>query len=198
LGSYFQGNVQASSHTGADDKPGVIGEYVKRDNKAWTCAEFNPVAVQIELCAFAAWSTDEWYRHPNMLENCARWIAEEADHYGIPIDRLSSSEAQGSGRGVCQHVDLGSRGGGHHDCGAGFPMDHVLTMARGHPAPAPGPTEEELAIAATVNPDGRIEVFVHKEDGTVVHAYQKVPGGAWAGSEPGKPVAWYPLGNPGK
>src|SRR5215469_538032 len=96
LGGYFQGNVSASSHTGADDKVNTVGEYVKRGNKAWTCAEFNPVAVQIELCAFASWSTDEWHRHPNMLDNCAKWIAEEAAHYGIPITALSASEAQGS------------------------------------------------------------------------------------------------------
>jgi hypothetical protein len=64
-----------------------------------------------------------------MLENCARWIAEEADHFGIPIVRLSSDAAQGSGRGVCQHVDLGLRGGDLHDCGSGFPMARVLEMA---------------------------------------------------------------------
>jgi len=192
LGSYFQGNVQASSHVGADDKVNTIGEYVHRQNKAWTQSNYNPVAVSIELCAFAAWSTAEWNQHPNMLANCAAWIAEEADHYDIPIKRLSASEAQGSGYGVCQHVDLGAGGGGHHDCGSGFPMDHVLEMARGGVSP---PTEDELAIAATVNPDGRIEVFVEKSNGDVVHAYQKTPGGAWAGSEPGKTCAWYSLGN---
>ena len=133
-----------------------------------------------------------------MLANCAAWIAEEAAHYGIPIQSLTAAEAQGSGRGVCQHVDLGAGGGGHHDCGASFPMDEVLDMARGGSGPVPPPTEDEMAIAATVNPDGRIEVFVHREDGTVVHAYQKSPGGGWAGSEPGKPAEWYSLGKPGK
>ena len=108
LGSYFQGNVQASSHTGADDKTGTIGEYVKRSNKAWTQGNFNPAAVAIELCGFAAWDTAEWDRHPNMLDNCARWIAEEAKHYGIPITKLNADQAQGSGRGVCAHNELGS------------------------------------------------------------------------------------------
>jgi hypothetical protein len=197
LGGYFQGNVSASSHVGADDKVNTVGEYVKRENKAWTQSDFNSVAVSIELCAFAAWDTAEWDRHPNMLANCAAWIAEEAAHYGLPIVRLSASEAQGSGRGVCQHVDLGARGGGHHDCGPGFPMNRVLDMARGG-GPVTSPTEEEMAISATVNKDGRIEVFVQKDDGSVVHAYQKEAGGGWAGSEPGKTAAWYPLGNPGK
>jgi len=132
LGNYFaNASVDASSHVGADDKKGVIGEYVKRGNKAWTQANANPVAVSLELCGFASWSTDEWNRHPNMLENCARWIAEEASAFGLPITRLNSTQAQGSGRGVCQHKDLGGWGGGHHDCGSGFPMDKVLDMARG-------------------------------------------------------------------
>lgn len=140
LGNFFaSSSSQVSSHTGADDKKNTVGEYVKRGNKAWTAANANPVATQLELCAFASWSTDEWHRHPNMLDNCAKWIAEEAKYFGIPIVRLNSSQAQGSGRGVCQHVDLGSWGGGHHDCGSGFPMGYVLEMAAGHPVSAPTP-----------------------------------------------------------
>jgi hypothetical protein len=104
---------------------------VKRGNKAWTASNANPVSVQTELCAFAKWSHDEWMRHPNMLENCARWIAEEADYFDLPITKLNDSQAQGSGRGVCQHENLGSWGGGHWDCGSGFPIDYVLDMARG-------------------------------------------------------------------
>jgi N-acetylmuramoyl-L-alanine amidase len=132
LGNYFASSSSGvSSHTGIDDTAGVIGEYVKRGNKAWTAANANPVAVQTELCAFAKWSASEWSQHPNMLSNCARWIAEEAAAFGVPITKLSASQAQGSGRGVCQHNDLGSWGGGHWDCGGGFPIDDVLKMAKG-------------------------------------------------------------------
>ena len=132
LGNFFaSSSAGVSSHTGADDKKNTVGEYVKPGNKAWTAANANPVAVQIELCGFASWSTATWNKHPNMLENTAKWIAEEAARFGIPITKLSPSQAQGSGRGVCQHDDLGSWGGGHWDCGSGFPMDKVLDMARG-------------------------------------------------------------------
>jgi hypothetical protein len=132
LGNFFSSSSSGvSSHTGIDDKAGVIGEYVKRGNKAWTAGNANPVAVQVEMCAFAKWSRDEWHRHPNMLENCARWIAEEAAAFGIPITRLNASTSQ-SGRGVCQHADVaGWTGSSHWDCGGGFPMDEVLEMARG-------------------------------------------------------------------
>ena len=132
LGSFFANPASGvSSHVGVDDKDGVIGEYVRRDWKAWTAANANPVGVQVELCAFAKWSRDEWNRHPNMLRNCARWIAEEAAHFGIPVVKLTAAQAQGSGRGVCQHRDLGSWGGGHTDAGDGFPIDDVLAMAKG-------------------------------------------------------------------
>jgi len=132
LGHFFQNpSSQVSSHTGADDKPNQVGEYVRRDYKAWTAAGANPVAVQIELCAFARWTKSEWDKHPDMLANCAAWIAEEAKAFGIPIVKLNAAQAQGSGRGVCEHVDLGSWGGGHWDCGSSFPLDQVITMAQG-------------------------------------------------------------------
>jgi len=131
LGSFFQGDVGVSSHVGIDDKLGKIGEYVTRGNKAWTQGNANPVAVAAELCGFASWSNSTWMNsHANMLNNCARWIAEESGKFGIPITKLSASQAQGSGRGVCQHRDLGTWGGNHSDCGNGFPIDHVLSMAK--------------------------------------------------------------------
>jgi hypothetical protein len=131
LGAFFANPASGvSSHVGIDDKPGVIGEYVQRGYKAWTAANANPVAVQAELCAFAAWTPDEWDRHPDMLDNTARWIAEEAAAFGLPITRLTAQQAQGSGRGVCQHDDLDEWGGNHWDCGPGFPMDAVLERAR--------------------------------------------------------------------
>jgi peptidoglycan hydrolase-like protein with peptidoglycan-binding domain len=130
LGNYFKGDVGVSSHVGVDDKLGKVGEYVTRGNKAWTAANANPVAVQAELCGFASWSDSTWRNsHANMLNNAARWVAEEAGKFGIPITKLSASQAQGSGRGVCQHRDLGSWGGNHSDCGNGFPMDYVMSMA---------------------------------------------------------------------
>jgi hypothetical protein len=132
LGSFFANPASGvSSHVGIDDKDGIIGEYVRRDWKAWTAANANPVGVQVELCAFAAWSRAEWQQHPNMLRNCARWLAEEAGHFDIPVVKLTAAQAQGSGRGVCQHRDLGSWGGGHTDAGDGFPIDDVVAMAKG-------------------------------------------------------------------
>lgn len=188
LGGFFQGNVSASSHVGADDKVNTIGEYVKRNNKSWTQSAFNSVAVSIELCGFASWSRDEWMNnHHNMLENCAKWIAEEAKYYGLPITRLNASQAQGSGRGVCQHVDLGSAGGGHHDCGSGFPMDYVLTMAHGGSSPKPEQEETSL-IASALSDNGNLNVFELK-DGWVYDTWQKKGQTNWNGGKEGEGIA---------
>ena len=139
LGNYFGSTAsQVSSHTGADDKVNTVGEYVRPGYKAWTQSGANSVAVAIEMCAFTRWSTAEWHNHPNMLKNVAAWIAEESVRFGIPIARLTPEQAQGAARGVCQHRDLGAWGGGHVDCGPGFPMTEVLNMARGiKPGPKP-------------------------------------------------------------
>jgi hypothetical protein len=131
LGSFFANPASGvSSHVGIDDKQGVVGEYVRRDYKAWTAANANPVAVQAELCAFAGWSSGQWQQHSVMLENCARWLAEEAAYFDVPVVKLTAAQAQGSGRGVCQHVDLGAYGGGHWDCGGSFPIDQVIARAK--------------------------------------------------------------------
>ncbi|MDR3031922.1 MAG: N-acetylmuramoyl-L-alanine amidase [Kitasatospora sp.] len=144
LGNYFASRAsQVSSHTGIDNAAGnTIGEYVKPASKAWTAGNANPVAIQTELCtpsgASARWNDAEWRRHGNMLRKCAAWVAEEAKRYGIPITKLTAAQAQGSGRGVVQHKDLGTWGGGHVDCGPGFPMDYVLQLARGGTQPGTG------------------------------------------------------------
>ena len=177
LGAFFQNpSAGVSSHTGIDDTPNEIGEYVGSGNKAWTAANANPYSTQTELCAFAAWSPAEWDAHPQMLANCAAWIAEECNHFGIPIRRLSAAEAQGGAAGVCQHVDLGSAAGGHWDCGTGFPMDRVLDMARGGAiaepdAPPPRPEGEDMSSMVI---DGWTHVYAYDEkERRAYHWWQK-------------------------
>jgi N-acetylmuramoyl-L-alanine amidase len=160
LGHFFQNyNNQVSSHVGADDQLGKIGEYVSRGNAAWTQANYNNVAVALELCGFASWSESTWKnQHHNMLRNCADWIAEESKKLGIPITRLNNSQAQGNGRGVTQHINLGAGGGNHVDCGSGFPMDYVLNLAKGGAAESTTGDEGEdvFYLQFAVNDDGTI------------------------------------------
>jgi hypothetical protein len=186
LGAFFANPASGvSSHTGIDDTPGVIGEYVARSGKAWTQGDANPYSVAVELCAFAAWDTAEWHRHPNMLANCAAWIAEEAAHFAIPI--VASTD-----RGVCQHADLGAAGGGHWDCGPGFPIDEVLAAASGGtPTPEPPPLLEVDMIAppCTFTMDDVQQAFYVDDDGILIHCYAR-PGQTWVKENLG--VGWDP------
>ena len=180
-------------------QPNTVGEYVSRGNKSWTQGQFNSAATSNELCGFASWSRDEWLNnHMTMLENTAKWIAEEAAYFGIPIVKLTPSQAQGSGRGVCQHMDLGAAGGGHTDCGSGFPMDEVIEMAQGgYTPPGPDPIVEDDMITAVVKKNGAIEVFVESRTGNCYHTWQSEENGKWY-SKDGKQIDWQAMGNPGK
>lgn len=186
LGAFFaHGTRDASSHCGADDTANTVGEYVKPDQKAWAVAAYNSESVNLELCAFAAWTRDEWLQHPHMLSNCAAWVAEEAKRFNIPIRKLTPAQAQGASRGVCQHVDLGAAGGGHHDCGPGFPIDLVLQLA----TTGPPRTEDYMAIATAVSATGALHVFVEAKDGSLWYTWQKKGESAWNGGSGGKHVA---------
>lgn len=156
LGSFFSNPAsQVSSHVGIDDTPNTVGQYVARDMKAWTAANANPVAIQAELCAFAAWDRNTWNTHPNMLQNCVQWIKEEAAAFGIPIVRLTPQQAQSNGVGICQHSDLGAWGGNHSDCGPGFPLDDVIMWAQGSQPPPeddlPLSTDDKNWISKAIN-----------------------------------------------
>ena len=153
LGSYFANpSSGVSSHVGIDDTPGIVGEYVRSQHKAWTQGSANPYSVAAELCAWAEWDRAEWDRHPAMLANAAEWMAEECHWYGIPIRRLTAAEAQGGAAGVCQHVDLGAAGGGHWDCGPGFPIDDVIALAVGGGSPGPVAPDEEAGNMVLADP----------------------------------------------
>lgn len=205
LGAFFgNSSSQVSSHTGIDNERGTIGEYVKRPNKAWTQASYNSMAVSTELCGApfdtsqpcgANWSAAEWNKHDAMLANVADWIREECEYYGLPITKLSASQAQGSGRGVCGHVDLGPAGGGHYDPGPNFPWSRVMEMARTgtdpEPEPEPKPKEPDDRLVAVRKPDGALEIFNELPSGEVVHKWQpKENAGDWSD--------WQSMGTPGK
>lgn len=124
LGGFFdRAAVEASSHV-ANDQEGNDARYVSDDRKAWTQAAPNPYCLSIEQIGFAEFTRQEWLneRMPQ-LRNTAEWIAYWSKLHGIPIVKATR-------RGVCQHSDLGVAGGGHHDCGPGYPLDVVLDLAR--------------------------------------------------------------------
>lgn len=185
LGAWFaQPSAQCSSHHGADNyERGVLGAYVYESNKAWTQANANPWCLSLEMCAYASWSRDTWLNSKGtLLHNAADWVAWMCGKYGIPIRALSNADAQNPNvKGVCQHVNLGSSGGGHSDCGSGFPMDQVLQWAAGSkPGPSPAGGAEVASSTAFYNGQ-RHRACIWATDGKVNYC---PPGGSWGGCDP--------------
>lgn len=116
-------SAQASSHL-VIDAEGHSVRCVPDGAKAWTQAAFNPQALSIEQVEYADKPRAQWLAENKAgLERTALQVAWWAHKYGIPITHSTY-------KGVCQHRDLGAAGGGHTDCGPGYPFDWVLARAR--------------------------------------------------------------------
>jgi N-acetylmuramoyl-L-alanine amidase len=131
LGNFFANiDNEASSHV-ANDAEGHDARFVADADKAWTCAGFNRVSLNIEQVAFAATTKADWFEHhSHQLANTAKWIAFWAGEYGIPIRRGVISGSIVVKSGVVGHKQLGATGGGHVDPGAPYPFDYVIELAR--------------------------------------------------------------------
>jgi hypothetical protein len=178
---YFQGPVGTSSQVCIDNNRGKVWEGVSRGNASWTQCNYNGAAVSCEQSGYASWSRSYWLANRDaQLHNIADWIAEESRALGIPVTDLSSSQAQGSGWGVCYHSELGSSGCGHSDPGSGWPIDVVLDWARGggtaapEPEPEPAYLEDDMPVIPPADvSDRQIAICVngpHKDLGFCVDA----------------------------
>jgi len=160
LATFWDEIGNASSHVGIDNIHDEIGEYVARQNKAWTTCNANPYTVNVELCnpagASANWTFDRWMsQQKKQLNNCGLWVGEECRFFDIPIKYITPYEAQNGGRGVTGHFEHGSFGTGHYDVDEGehrFPWDYVLQIAAGaQPQPEPPPEADDMGVFGTGN-----------------------------------------------
>jgi hypothetical protein len=137
LGAFFQGDVGASSHSGADNYQEVFGAYVDENDGAWTQCGMNNVCISLEQCAPQGasydYSREYWLENYDLLlHNAARWLAHMAAKWSIPLVPLTDyGQATDSwSRGIVEHSWLGEPGCGHGDCGPGYPTDIVIEWAK--------------------------------------------------------------------
>jgi hypothetical protein len=183
LGYFFQGDTGSSSHSGSDNyEDFVFGAYVDENDNAWTQANANPYCVSLEQCtpsgAANNWSRDYWLNnYDRLLHNSARWVSEMCAKWNVPIVSLSASQANSGQRGVCDHVDLGANGGGHSDCGPGYPMDKVIQWAKeysgGGGGGSPVPEVNDMSVAVKYYGGQLYLAGIGKTDSQV---YFKAPG----------------------
>lgn len=151
---YFQSDCGASSQVCIDNNRGHIWEGVSRHEGSWTQCQYNSVSDSAEQSGYASWSRDYWLSTRDaQLHNMADWIAEESKALGIPITLLSDSQAQGGSWGVTFHSRLGGSGCGHSDPGSNYPINEVLSWAKGGTT-SPAPTEEDVTASVAFNTDG--------------------------------------------
>ena len=104
-------------------------------------------------------SAAEWNDEISNLqhEQAARWLADKALQYGIPLVRLTPAQIVAGQRGVCGHVDVTNayHKSTHTDPGPHFPWDKVIDRARQFTSPidpTPGlPMEDDMVLIITCN-----------------------------------------------
>lgn len=131
-------------------------QYVRDGDRAWAQANYNGQALSICFCtpsgASSGWSRSTWLSKGPMLTAAARLAGELSRQFGIPLVGLNNSQAQGSSKGLCEHKNFGSGGGGHHDCGPGFPMDEIIKRAGGSATAPPSQPPPSGGTAAPAMP----------------------------------------------
>lgn len=138
--------VEASSHV-ANDAEGHDARMVPDERKAWTCAGFNSVSLNIEQIGFASTSKAEWFKQAShQLANTAKWIAFWHEKFGIPTRRGAVRGSTVTRSGVVGHKQLGAEGGGHVDPGSAYPIDYVIDLATVF-ASKPGSKKHKEALA---------------------------------------------------
>lgn len=143
-----------SSHASAD-RDGVLltpaDGFVPYDRAAWTLRDGNPVSENIELCALASWTREQWLARPKLLDACARWLADRARATSIPLRKLTVAQVDAGWAGVIDHDDYtdATGDGTHWDVGEQFPWDVVIPAAQHYlnpPKPTPEPEDPDVAF----------------------------------------------------
>jgi hypothetical protein len=146
---------QVSYHFAVDMSHGDnwAANFVRTGDRAWAQASYNGAAISIAFCtpsgAASGWSRSTWLSKGVMLTAAGRLAGELARQFGVPLTQLTSSQAQGSTKGLCEHKNFGAGGGNHTDCGSGFPMDEIIRIAGGG-GTAPAPPTQEVDVSADV------------------------------------------------
>jgi hypothetical protein len=169
---YFQGNVGASAHWCIDNfHPNQVVCGVYEQYAAWTQSGMNNVSFGVEQAGYASTSRDTWLNQQGtLLTTTAALVRQICDKYQIPIRSLNSSEAQDTWtKGVCDHVDFGSKGGGHWDCGEGYPMDKIIEWAKAG-ASVPQPVGGDMTASTAYDPNGNAHhVCLGESDGSIYY-----------------------------
>lgn len=154
-------NAGVSYNVACDDVHTV--QMVAPGNGPWAAVAANSIGFHIcGAGTYASWGRGRWLskdaadglNEDAMLWRIAKAAAAAAKDFNVPVTYTGNGGTYRDGnwpkgRGVCGHVDFGSRGGGHHDPGVGFPFDVLLDRMNHYlkPVPIPNLIEREAQVA---------------------------------------------------
>jgi hypothetical protein len=102
----------------------------------WGAPGANSQGFHIEQLGYAAWTAEEWLAHPKMLDRVAYKMAYHAHLFKIPLVFVNAVGLRAGHKGVTTHAEVSkawpNNAGNHHDPGTGYPMAHVLALAKKH------------------------------------------------------------------
>lgn len=142
LAKYFDGNDDASSHA-ATDPTGIL-DMIPRERASWTLGSGNPVSVNVEMCAHAGMTREQWLRTDTFtytraqdgrsftvdnpratIRHTAAWARRECEALGIPKRVLTVAQIRAGEAGITDHgtANRAMGWGDHTDVGPNFPWD---------------------------------------------------------------------------
>lgn len=133
-GAWFENRAsKGSSNYGIDNNS--LQQYLGLGTIPWGAPSVNTNGIHIEQMGLATWTNAQWRsKAVGTLDNCAWLIARLNTRLGIPIRTLSDAQLKsGHYRGIITHAQATRVfGGTHTDPGHGYPLQHVLTMAKAY------------------------------------------------------------------
>lgn len=133
VAKYFESpNSGGSAHLVVDDN--ACYRCLPNTIVPWGAPGANTNGFHIEQLGYAAWTSSEWLKHPNMLRRAAYKVAYHANLFHIPLTFVNAAGLKAGKRGVTTHAEVSkafpNNAGNHHDPGIGYPMSQVLEWAK--------------------------------------------------------------------
>jgi N-acetylmuramoyl-L-alanine amidase-like protein len=137
------------------DADGNVGQCGEPTQLLYHVGGLNTGSIGIEQIGFAAFTEKDWLARPHQLDKVARLLAWIHREYQIPLEVPAKQGASQANRGVMTHAMVSrfeSASEGHTDPGSGYPLAHVLGIAKAYVAAGgwlpPGETHTPARPAA--------------------------------------------------